>query len=240
MYLNQGQQTIPNAQATGAGRGGRCPAAGPPHGASPGPRTVPWARRPARQAACGVQSILPGSRGAHARGRQPGPTFSLGKQGLFGALGLCVWDDGARQFPGHQVAGLWPLWLETPPWHSCRGSARLPGPVRLDSGHRKKWAGVKPAGDGGDRAGRELTPRTDAYSGCKRRFPRSPSLPPSPLLNEKHLWEIPSPDSAAPRGAGKVGQSPAVWSGPQAPPRLWAPLAPPTARDASESAVWCR
>lgn len=69
MYLNQGQQTIPNGlvrtgAGAGAGRGAalRCR---PPHGASPGP-DVPWGMRPTRQAACGVQSILPGSRGADA------------------------------------------------------------------------------------------------------------------------------------------------------------------------------
>lgn len=172
--------------------------------------------------------------GAHARGDsqdRPSPSENGASLGRF----CFVWDDGFAQFPGHQVAGLWPLWLEdTPAWHSCRGqrlgSWTLSGWTR----HRKKWAGVKPAGDGGQGWAAELGWHPHR---CLLRVQEAPSaaLPvssSSPLLNERFSGKFLCPDPAAPRGgeggstSGRCGAGSLLLPG-----SLWASLGPPTARD---------
>lgn len=106
----------------GGGGGGGARPCGAVHPTVPAPApTCPGARaqlvrqRVVSSPSCLDLGVL--TPGATARTdllpRKTGPLL-----GRFWAL--CV-DDGLRQFPGHQVAGLWPLWLETPPWHSCRG-----------------------------------------------------------------------------------------------------------------------
>lgn len=133
MYLNQGQQTIPNGLVrTGRGGGGRgslwcCP----PHGgASPAP-TCPGARAQLKPGSVWCPVHLALISGCSRRGRSSQDRPSPSENGAsWGVSGLCV-DDGLRQFPGHQVAGLWPLWLET--LALMPGQREAPGPVRLDA-----------------------------------------------------------------------------------------------------------
>lgn len=122
MYLNQGQQTIPNGLVRmGAGGGARPPRCRPPLGDSPGPDVPRGTRlligqRVVSSPSCPDLGVV--TPGATARTdllpwKKTGP--------LLGCFCTLCANDGFRQFPGHQVVGLWHLWLETPPWNSCRG-----------------------------------------------------------------------------------------------------------------------
>lgn len=75
--------------------------------------------------------------------------------------------------------------------------------------------------------------RTDAYSGCKRRFPAAPVSSSSPLLNEKHLLGNSQSRLCSAEGRGRWVNLGGVERAPSSSPVLsGAPLGPPTARDA--------